>query len=158
MSDRGWGDEHPKILNVSTMKNNGGCGFTEADIEETIKWWANKASPVTNAPSHPDRHDATEKAKASNRFNVLAESERKEHSLLTGSFPKFVYTVLTSKVGKAAWKYLFEAREPRRVTFSVPQTAKKFGLKGFYFQRGEIVGEDKDAGGALLIVDVDGQG
>jgi hypothetical protein len=151
---------HMLVLNVGTMKNEKGvCQFTKADVTDTIGWCIGKNSPVTGAPCHPERHDTEKKSQSSNPFAVLEDSGRPVHSLLTGDFPEFAYRVLSSDIGKHAWKMLrmTYSRGAKRVVFSAPKTAAAVGLEGVYFQNGAIVGEG-EAEGALLIVDVDANG
>jgi hypothetical protein len=46
------------------------------------------------------------------------------------------------------------ADTPQRLIFSVPKTAQRVGVKGTYFEHGEMAGEG-DAQGAILVVDGD---
>jgi hypothetical protein len=152
----------PINLNNNVIYNAQTQSFiiTKADIKATIEWSARQNSPVTGAPCHPHRHDTESKVLDSNPFALLADSDRQQHSLVTSGFVEFVYEALTARLGQNSLKWMrttCTVDTPRRLIFSVPKTALRVGIRGTYFEHGEMTGEG-DAQGAMLIVDGDGLG
>jgi hypothetical protein len=142
-------------------------GLSVQQIQNLIVWSRTQQSPVTHAACHAQKHSLDQALESSNPFEVLAHTDREQHSLTSDEFlMEAVSAALTGALGKAVMKWADQmcSRGALRIVFHLPASMVRLAAvkpkqapKVHAFSHG-VYGGAAAAKDAVLIIDVDTKG